>query len=187
MDSLLATIAQLRAALASATALMAQVETLASAVLVDKAPVAAALPPTKSTQSSSAAAAGPVMVYPTLEVPGAHLDFEEVADAAQLGPKAQRYREKLKAIEDEYDRYSLEQVYCGTKITLYNVPEHERRPYGRDVLVWAFHAFALPEDGSYQTPQPLVHLGLYNIKDDSLDTSEAPPALPRNPAYWPWP
>ena len=129
-----------------------------------------------------ASAAGPVMAYPTLERVEGTMD---ILDSAVLGEKAMQYESELKALtalpaptyQVQWRRDDLRRNYEGRWTTL---------PDGRKALIWAFHAFAPPADGSYRTPQPLLHLGLYNITDRSLDTTEAPPALPKNKADWPW-
>jgi hypothetical protein len=123
----------------------------------------------------------PTMAYPTLEMVE---NTTHILESVVLGEKAMQYESELKAMIQGYWmgdngnwRWSLEKAYEGGWTTL---------PDGRRVMLWAFHAFAPPADGSYRTTQPLVHLGLYNATDRSLDTSEAPPALPRDPAHWPW-
>lgn len=127
-------------------------------------------------------AAGPRMAYPTLERVAGTTD---ILESAVLGPKAMAFESELKALDAVritgpidwalFER--LNRAYHGGWTTL---------PDGRKAMLWAFHAFAPPADGSYRTQQPLVHLGLYSPNDRSLDVSEAPPALPKDKADWPF-
>ncbi len=120
----------------------------------------------------------PRMAHPTLEMVEGTTD---ILESVVLGEKAMQYESELKAMEGPWvdiGRWrSLEKAYRGGWTTL---------PDGRKAMLWAFHAFAPPLNSTYRMPQPLVHLGLYNITDRSLDTSEAPPALPKNQGDWPW-
>ncbi len=131
----------------------------------------------------------PRIAYPTLER-AAGTEF--ILDSVVLGEKAMQYKAELKAYEaalktgkamlangtNDWRRYErLLRAYEGGWTTL---------PDGRKAMLWAFHAFAPPADGEYDRPQPLVHLGLYNITDRSLDTTEAPPSLPKKGGDWPW-
>jgi hypothetical protein len=160
-------------------------------------PAPPALPPTLSRQNavtslSSEApaavaplplAAGPAMAYPTLErVEGT----TDILDSVVLGEKASQLESELKALQAAASWltaqrfYKLEKAYHGGWTTL---------PDGRKAMLWAFHAFAPPASppvADYAKPCSLVHLGLYNPNDRSLDTTEAPPALPKNKADWPW-
>jgi hypothetical protein len=120
------------------------------------------------------------MAYPTLE----RGEQEDIADAAPLGEKAQQFKSELKVLQagdarEDIGRWrSLNKAYYGGWTTL---------PDGRKAMLWAFHAFAPPAlTVDYWEPCRLVHLGLYNATDRSLDASEAPPPLPRDPADWPW-
>ena len=58
-------------------------------------------------------------------------------------------------------------------------------PSGERALIYHFHAFAPPADGSYRTAQPLKHLGFYNYYDRSLSETTSCPVLPGQ-ASWPW-
>ena len=126
----------------------------------------------------------PRMAHPTLERVAGTVD---IMDSVVLGEKAMQYESELKALEasvwtvaDMGRRERLGRAYRGGWTTL---------PDGRKAMLWAFHAFAppaAPPAADYAKPCSLVHLGLYNITDRSLDTSEAPPALPKDQENWPW-
>ncbi len=57
---------------------------------------------------------------------------------------------------------------------------------GRRVMIWAFHAYEPPADGSYRTVQPLKHLGLYDSETRAIDATVPSPPLPTTQELWPW-
>ena len=116
----------------------------------------------------------PAIAYPTLEC----------VKNVVVGPKAMEFYSELEAL----DAARITGVIDWKRFNRLNDTLHGRwttLPDGRKAMLWAFHAFA-PPASNYRTPQPLVHLGFYNIDTRSLDNTEAPPALPKNKADWPW-
>ncbi len=57
---------------------------------------------------------------------------------------------------------------------------------GRRVMLWAFHAYEPPADGSYRIVQPLKHLGLYDSETRAIDATVPSPPLPTTQELWPW-
>jgi hypothetical protein len=118
-----------------------------------------------------------IVSCPTLEREADKL----IIDSVVLGPKAMALKDKFKELmaHNKVSRRleNFDRAYYGDWAELRN---------GKKVMVWMFHAFIPPAFGAHDIPRPLIHLGVYNPDNRSLDTTEAPPPLPKNKEDWPW-
>ena len=106
--------------------------------------------------------------------------------ASTLDPRAESLKEEM----DELEAAPEDQRSMPHCVRLRRLKEHwhgrwTTLPSGERALIWHFHAFAPPADGSYRTAQPLKHLGFYNYYDRSLSETTSCPVLPGQ-ASWPW-
>jgi hypothetical protein len=104
---------------------------------------------------------------------------QAVLDAFPAGSKEAAFREKIKDMSGiHYTRgnKALKKAAEGCWSTL---------PDKRRVMIWAFHAYEPPTDGSYRVVQPLKHLGLYNSETRTIDPG-VDPLLPTTQELWPW-
>jgi hypothetical protein len=109
--------------------------------------------------------------------------FNPAAAITRLDPRAL-------SLMEEMDRLEAEAPSMPQAVRLNRLNEHWRGrwttlPSGERALIWHFHAFAPPADGSYRTSQPLKHLGFYNLHDRTISETSSLPALPSQ-ATWPW-
>jgi hypothetical protein len=79
----------------------------------------------------------------------------------------------------------LQQHWDGRWTTMPSEPPMDSQPSGQRVLIYHFHAFEPPADGSYKSAQPLKHLGLYNPFTRLIEPSACTPTLPAQDA-WPF-
>jgi hypothetical protein len=115
------------------------------------------------------------------------MDGMDILEGVVLGEKARAFESELKALEELGCDTSVEQWDRRSRLKRARTGGWTTLPDGRKAMLWAFHAFAPPAlTVDYRKPCRLVHLGLYNLNDRSLDASEAPPPLPRDAKDWPW-
>jgi hypothetical protein len=92
---------------------------------------------------------------------------------------------EVKRVEERAAR--LQEHWDGRWTTMPCKPLMETtppQPAGQRVLIYHFHAFEPPADGSYRSAQPLKHLGLYNPFTRLIEPSMCTPTLPAD--NWPW-
>lgn len=105
-----------------------------------------------------------------------------------LDPRAESLAEELDELEEEELEAEEGVLAYDQQLRLGRLRDHwlgrwATLPGGKRVIIYHFHAFEPPADGSYRKAQPLKHLGFYNFHDRTISETTSCPVLPGN-ASW---
>lgn len=139
----------------------------------------AAAPPASAVADPRTAALRAKITKMELEAARGTIRFEEIMDM--------RLRERVK---DAYGTALIEEAFAisNQRRNMERFRELWNGRWmthdGKRVMIYHFHAFEPPTDGTWRTPQALKHLGFYDPNERTISSSDFPPALPTTKKDW---